>query len=333
MVLIKEDMRGEKIERDMALPPGPDLPTMIPGGVFDANERLKSGEFIYLSWDKRKPYKIQARSHQVDKICIAIPAAAAGGISEDATARMTKSLTQPSNFSSLPRRSSCAQMRWSTFPDSMGLQIGASCFMGSTESKPFTFSSDQHRFMYVYTFDQIFLTVNPEEVSSPADLFSDASGLIGDALYVQEVTYGRRLYVIMESQYDLQKTASELNGSLEWIVVCARLQRDTLAREASQFLTIRSQSQDGRTATITDFTTLQATVDHYFRSPCADNPIVPLSYKVCDLQGTPVCLRVEAHLEGRQRLEKRTPLFIQHPSKPAGQGRVGLRTTKRMRAS
>ena len=303
MCLTKEEVRGQKVEREVILPQALSDLNIIPGGIFDSQELLRSGEFKYLGWHKRKPYTITIGSTLAKQTSATVSTQTSGGLSESAAAKSIQSLLASDNFFGTPNRSPSSEMQWSTFQEGMGMGIGGSFFyLGLSGAQPFSFSSEKYRFLYVYTFEQLFFTASPNYPGSPENLFNDSWALNEDALFLQEVKYGRRLYIIIESEYGLEKCSNELDGSLEWIVISAKLQQAQIAKAAREHIRIRIQAQDGTSFVVSDYTQLQKVIDTYFQSTCAENPICPLSYKVNDLQGTPVCLVTTAFLEGQHCL-------------------------------
>lgn len=303
MCLTKEEVRGQKVEREITLPQGSACLKLIPGGVFDSQELLRSGEFKYLNWDKRKTYNIHGVACLALQTDVTITAMEADGISEESAKGAVESLIRPANFVGTPGRSSSSEMFWSTFQESLGLSIGGSFFyMGLSGAEAFAFSSDKYRYLYAYAFDQVFLTATADQPSHPADLFHDPETLDENALFLQEVKYGRRAYVLIESEYALERDFNGIRAGLEWIILSAKLQHPTFATKASKHIRIRIQTQEGRSHAITDFSQLQSSIDNYFKSSCADHPIFPLAYKVSDLDGTPVSLLTTAFLEGQHCL-------------------------------
>jgi hypothetical protein len=300
MCLSKEEVRGQKVEREIILPPGSSNLSLIPGGVFDSQELLRSGTFKYLSWEKQKSYTIHAEGHLAKQTQATIAMAAEGEISEQLAIQTLHSLTDPTNFVGTPNRSSSSEMCWSTFQESMGLNLGGSFFyMGLAGAKPFSFSSDRYRYLYVYTFDQLFLSVMAESPLQAADLLGDLETLAENELFLLETKYGRRVYVVIESECALEHCSNGISGGLEWIVISAKLQQPSFARKANQHIKIRLQTQDGKSLDVEDHAQLQNLIDDYFRSSCDENPIVPLSYKVNDLDGTSVSLLTTAFLNGQ----------------------------------
>jgi hypothetical protein len=303
MCLSKEEVRGQKVEQEIILPPGSSDLKLIPGGIFASQELLKSGTFKYLDWDKRKPYKIHADAGLAEQTQATIAASTEGGIREWQAILALHSLTDPGNFVGTPKRSSSSEMCWSTFQESMGLNIGGSFFtMGLAGDKTFSFSSEKYRHLYVYTFDQVFLSASADRPSQATDLLDDVETLGDDALLLLEAKYGRRIYVIIESDLALEHCCNGISGGLEWIVISAKLQQPAFARKASEHINIRIQTQDGAALAVNDTSQLQASIDDYFQSSCDDHPISPLSYKVSDLDGTAVSLLTTAFLDSQHCL-------------------------------
>jgi len=306
MCLTKEEVRGQKVENELMLPQESSALQMIPGGIFDSQELLCSGEFKYLNWDKRTSYEIKITSALAKQTSATITTTEGSGLSEFAAASAIQSLTSVANLASIPIRWSSSEMRCSTFQESMGLSIGASFFyMGLSGEEAFSFSAEKYRHLYVYTFDQVFFSAVAESPRQRVDLFSSPSSfeLREDALFLQEVKYGRRLYLLLESEFALDSAASHLSGGLEWIVISAKLQQQRIATKASKHIRIRIQSQAGTSVVVTDYTKLQATIAGYFNSPCSEHPIAPLSYKAADLSGAPVSLLTNAFLDGQHCLK------------------------------
>ena len=303
MCLSKEEVRGQKVEHEIILPPGSSDLKLIPGGVFDSQELLRSGTFKYLNWEKRKPYEIHGEGSLAKQVQARISATAEGGIREWQAIQALDALIDPANFVGTPRRSSSSEMCRSTFQESMGLNIGGSFFyMGLAGAKPFAFSAEKYRHLYVYTFDQVFLSAAADSPSQAADLISDVETLGEDALFLLEATYGRRIYVIIESEHALEHCSNGIIGGLEWIVIAAKLQQATFAKKASERITIRIQTQDGMELDANDYSQLESSINDYFRSSCNENPISPLSYKVSDIDGTSVSLLTTAFLDGQHCL-------------------------------
>lgn len=303
MCLLKEEVRGQKVEHEIILPPGSPALKLIPGGVFDAQELLTSGVFQYLHWENRKPYTLYGQGDEAREQHVTCARMSDAGIHEEAAMAAVKALTDHPNSSCLPKRSACSEMCWSTSQDGMGVNISGSFFyMGLAESNQFSFSSDRFRYLYVYMFDQVFAVATAGRPSQATDLLSDTDALNEDALFLLEVKYGRRLYVVIESESALETYSHGIPGGLEWLIMAAKLQQPAFRRKVHGHINIRLQTQNGSQLEVNDDSQLQAKIDAYFRTSCEENPVSPLSYKASDLDGTPVSLLTTASLESQQSL-------------------------------
>jgi hypothetical protein len=303
MCLTREEVRGQKVEHEIMLPPGSSALKLIPGGIFASQELLTSGTFLYQGWETRQSFTLHGQGHLAPKQEIVISAKAGGGLQEQDAMDALQILMDPGRCSAPPKRSACSEMCWSTSQDSMGFNIGGSFFyMGLAETQQFSFSSDKYRYLYVYMFDQVFGSATAELPSDEADLLSHVESLSEDALFLLETKYGRRVYVIMESEAALENYSNGIPGGLEWLIISAKLQQPSFARRANGHIRIRLQTQDGTWLNVDDYAQLQATIDDYFCTSCQENPLSPLSYKVSDLDGTPVCLLTTAFLDSQHCL-------------------------------
>jgi hypothetical protein len=303
MCLTKEEVRGQKVEHEINLPPGSSALKLIPGGIFASQELLTSGAFSYQGWETRKTFTLHGQGHLAPQQHVIRSVNAAGGLQEEDAIDALRILTDPAHFPEIPRRSSCSEMCWSTSQDSMGFNIcGSFFYMGLAESQHFSFTSDRYRYLYVYTFEQVFSSVTADPPSEPADLLSDVEGLSEDALFLLETKYGRRLYIIIESEAALENYSNGIPGGLEWLIISAKLKQHSFKRKVDGHIKIRLQTQDGSWLNVKDYSQLQASIDDYFHTSCAENPVSPLSYKVSDLDGTPVSLLTTAFLDSQHCL-------------------------------
>ncbi len=304
MCLTKEEVRGQKIESELVIADGSKALQILPGGVIDAETLLK-GEFLYIKMDKRKMVSISTTSN-LAKVTSASVKPFPGNNIEDELRAKVQSLTRPSNIQGMPNVKSSSQASMSTLEEKMGLDVGASVFyMGVSVSDNFSYSSEKYRYMYLYEFEQECLPVIANTVSSPADLFTDSTAMNKEWLYIREVKYGRRLYVLIESEYDLEKYSNELNGSLNWGVVSAAYKQKNTGSSFFSKTNIRIITQGGQPVAVTDNAKLQATLDAYFAKPFNTIDIVPLSYKLTYMNGEPVSMLSKAFLNGSNCLDKK----------------------------
>jgi len=267
--LCKEEVRGQKVEETILLPPGASRLPFLPGGIFDSQLLLRSGNLTYLNSE-------------------------AAQAPRDST-----------HLETIPNRSSSSEMCWSTCQDGLGLNIsGSYFFLSPPDSKPFAFSSENYRHLYAYTFDQVFFTIRADNPVGATGHLPSAEVLGEEALLLREVKVGRRIYVIIESETALEHHMNGIRQGLEWIMLSAKLQNPSFASKVKEQTKIRLQTQDNRILEAFDFTRLQATLDAYFESSCAENPLSPLSFQVSDLDGTPVSLLTTAFIDSQHSLSE-----------------------------
>jgi Thiol-activated cytolysin len=304
MCLTKEEVRGQKIENEQVIADGSKAVQILPGGVIDGETLLKSGQFLLMKMDKRKPISLSTSSN-LAKVTNKTVTPVGNDNVEEQLRTAVHLLTRPTNLSGMPNIKSTSEANISTLEETMSLNIGASAFyMGISVEDNFSFSSEKYRYMYLYQFEQECLPVIANGVSSPADIFTDNTAMNSNWLYIREVKYGRRLYVLIESEYDLEKYSNELNGSLNWGVVAAAYSQKNSGSTLISKTNIRIITQGGQPVALTDISKLQQTLDKYFAAPFKDIDIVPLSYKLTFMDGKPVSMISQAFLNGDNCLVK-----------------------------
>ena len=304
MCLTKEEVKGQKVENELIIADGSKASQILPGAVIDADMLLKSGEFVFMKMNKRKNISLSTSSNLAKVTSASVRAMNGNNIEEELRSKV-HSLKRPSNLNGMPNIKSTSQATVSTLEEKMSLDIGASAFyMGVSVSDNFSFSSEKYRYMYLYEFEQECLAVIANGVTSPDDIFTEETPMNKDWLYIREVKYGRRLYVLIESEYDLEKYSNELNGSLNWGVVSAAYNQKNTGESLSSKTNIRIITQGGQPVALTDDKKLQATLDKYFAANFSDIDIVPLSYKVTYMNGEPVSVTSKAFLNGDNCLDK-----------------------------
>ena len=214
LCLTKEEVKGQKVENEQIIADGSRAEGIVPGGVIDAEVLLASGRLKYIKADKRKPVTLSTPSNLVKKsIATVTPSGTLDFIARLTDAR--QSLTVSANMRNpdvIPNVGSVSNLTVSTIEEKTSIDIGASAFyMGVYVEDNFKFSSEKYRYMYLYTFEQRCITVMANDIAAAADVFTDVSGESSNWMYIPEVAYGRRLYVIFESQYDLERYSNELN--------------------------------------------------------------------------------------------------------------------------
>jgi hypothetical protein len=308
MCLSAEEVSGTKIESEIVIPDSTLALGILPGGVIDPDMLLSSGVFVYQNMDLRKPYSVSTTSNLAQRKNVNVEGDRRNGINESKARNAILTLASPANFrNQMPNVGSTSTMDVSTFNESMGLEIGASFFyLGVGAKADFGFSSDKYRYMYLYQFDQTFLPIMADQVNSADDLFTEPVKNSDKLVYIREVKYGRRLYVLVESEYDLEEYSQELKGKANWVAVSGAFAESSSGSKLQSKTNVRIITQGGKFVALTDPAKLQKTVDDYFQSKYSENDIVPLSYTLTYLDGSPVSLVTESFLNGRNCLKSDT---------------------------
>lgn len=310
MCLTNEEVKGQKIETMITIADASLASNLLPGTIISGSDLLQSGEFVYVNMKNRKPVSLRTTSNLAKDLT----QKASPGAGEDITGRLTDAvhnLTKPANLTGMPNSKSDNQVTVSTLREKIGISIGASAFyMGVSASDNFSFSSSKYKYMYLYKFEQNCLPVIADEITSPADVFAANPTFNSNWYYVQEVDYGRRLYALVESEYDLEKYSNELHGSLNWGVVAAAYDQKNTGSHFASTTNLRIISEAGQPLSITDPSKVQSIIDNYFKTPFSKLDIAPISYKLTNLNGNPVSIVTEAFLNGKKCLDKNKKIRV-----------------------
>lgn len=304
MCLSRDEVRGQKIENLQVIIDGSKASQILPGGVFDGEMLLKSGEFKYVKMNKRQPISISLVTNQGDRHKVTVDKKGDNNVEDDLRAAVN-SLTSPSNIKNMPNYGSSSEVITSTIEENTGLKIGASFFyMGVSANNKLSFSSSSYHYMYLYQFEQECLSVVANTISSPADLFTDGTTKDDNLLYIREVKYGRRLYVIIESENELQSYSDKLKGSLDWAVVSAAFSQNIEHSSLFSKTNIKVNTQGGSPIGAFEKENIQAVLNNYFAKPFKQIDIVPIAYKLTYMDGEPVSMVSNAFLDGKNCLDK-----------------------------
>lgn len=303
MCLTKEEVRGQKVENTQVIADPSAAAQILPGGIIDADVLLKSGQFRYIMMDKRKPVALSISSNLAIKSTATINPGRNNDITDELRTKV-HSLTRPSNLRGMPNMDTDEEVTVSTLQETMGIKIGASFFyLGSTVKNDFQFSSSKYRYMYVYRFEQTCFPVFYDGMISTASLFKEEVQAKNEWLFINEVQYGRRLFVVIESECDMEEYSNRLKGNLELAAVSAELSVKTKGSSLSQKVNIRTITQGGQPFHLVNPANIEAELDKYFKSKFNDMDIVPLAYKLTYLDGEPVSLISNAFLNGNNCLD------------------------------
>jgi hypothetical protein len=127
MCLSRDEVRGQKIENLQVIIDGSKASQILPGGVFDGEMLLKSGEFKYVKMNKRQPISISLVTNQGDRHKVTVDKKGDNNVEDDLRAAVN-SLTSPSNIKNMPNYGSSSEVITSTIEENTGLKIGASFF-------------------------------------------------------------------------------------------------------------------------------------------------------------------------------------------------------------
>lgn len=314
LCLTTEEVKGRKIESEVILAAPDEALKIIPGGVFDSYQLLKSGAFKYLKWGDRKPYSLSINSNLAKRKTASVPSGGSlnnpfqgqKAVTEAAAYNAVMSLTTPLNFIGNPSIGVEKSFSESTFRDSFGISIGASFFylIGSGDTA-FNYLSDSRKNILTVSSYQPLVAVMADSFSSPQDLFNDTTGLGPDALLIREVQYGRRLYVTAETQSNSKAISQSFQASVNALLAGGSVD-ETFKDETFERLTnvkVVTFGGDGSAVSaIGSPEDLKKAIDRFIASPYQTTDIVPLSYKVSDLNGNPVSLTANAFLNSENCL-------------------------------
>ena len=304
MCLSREEIRGQKIENLQIIVDASKATQILPGGVIDGEMLLRSGDFQYVKMNKRQPISISLASNQGQQFKATVEKKGENNVEDDLRAAVNK-LKSPSNIKHMPNVSSSSEVIESTLEENTGLKLGASFFyMGVKVKNNLKFSSSSFHHMYVYQFEQECLSIIANTVSSPAEVFNDGTGNDDNLLYIREVKYGRRLYVIVECENQLQSYSDKLKGGLNWGLVSAELSQNISHSSKASQINIRINTQGGSVIGNYNMTNMQKVIDDYFDKPFREIDIVPISYKMTYMDGDPVSLVSDAFLDSKNCLDK-----------------------------
>src|SRR5690606_24785598 len=303
MCLTREQVSGMDVESNIVVSNPENMANLIPGNIIDGNVFLNGGNLVFQEVKNRKDVTFTASSNLVhNKIS---EAKSSEGV--DITPKITQAvhnLTKPGNLSGMPNVESSSEISISTMYDSTSVQVGASgYFMGFAAEDEFKFSSEKYNYMYVFKFEQKCLSVNANQISDPEDALFKPEKAKGSWYYIKEVTYGRRLYILLETEYSLESYSNDFKGSWNWGVVGAALSQKTSGKSFTSFTNIRAVSQGGQPVAISDPKKVQQEIDKYLQKSYNQIDIVPLEFRLTNLHGETVSLVTEAFLDGNNCLK------------------------------
>ncbi len=305
MCLTREQVTGVDIESNVVVSNPENMANLIPGNIIDGDKFLNGGNLVFKEIKNRKNVTFTASSNLV-KNKVSEAKSAQGVDITPKIAQAVHDLTKPANLSGMPNVESDSEVSISTMYDSTSVQVGASgYFMGFAAEDQFKFSSEKYNYMYVFKFEQKCLSVNANQISDPGDALFQPEKAKGSWYYIKEVTYGRRLYILLESEFSLESYSNDFKGSWNWGVVGAELTQKTSGKSFTSFTNIRAVSQGGQPVAISDPKKIQEEIDKYFKKSYSQIDIVPLEFRLTNLHGEPISLVTQAFLDGNNCLKSK----------------------------
>lgn len=313
MCLTEEEVRGQKVESEVILAAPDKALNLIPGGIFDSYQLLQSGEFKYLNWSERKPYSISVNSNLAKRRTATVPSTGLlpplqgnSRVTQAAAISAVSILTTPSNFTGNPTIKSENTFSESTFKDSLGINIGASFFylIGSGKTS-FEYLASNNKNLLAVSSYQPLVAVMMDSITDPQDLFTHTTEAGPDALLIREVQYGRRIYVIAETQSNSEEIAQSFRASVNALIAGGSIDEDFKKKTFSKLTNIKVITFGGSNSAVTAINSpeaLQQAVSQFTTSAYQISDIVPLSYKASDLNGNSVSLVTNAFLNGKNCL-------------------------------
>lgn len=307
-----EETKGLKIESEIVVADGTRAIQLMPGIVISGEKLLNTGQFIYQNMANRKAIELSTTSSSVRNNRISIPASSDLPNNQTMESVLRSRVAQFTSTNNLvqgnfPSRGSQFSTYTSTLTESTGLNIGASFFymVGGAQAQ-FNFSSDSYKFMYVCNVEQLCLPIFSNQINKPSDVFTDNTSANDDLLYVRSVNYGRRLYVILESEFDLEKYDANFSANMDYGALKSNIESHINNERFSSKTNLKVLTQGGQPFPISssDYAIILQKIDEYFSIPSNTIDLVPLSYMLTDLNGNPVSMTSFANFRGKNCVDQ-----------------------------
>jgi Thiol-activated cytolysin len=299
----KEEVRGQRVENEIKIADGSLATDILPGAVIDASALLNTGQFKFINGKNRKAITLTLSTHKADKKKAIVQPKPNVSIEADLRVK-TQELTSPSNIDGMPNMNSSSEMSIATLKETIGLNTASSFFyLGIKANDKFNFSSEKYHYMYMYTFEQVCLSVKADGITAPDDIFTVPTALDNNLLYVKEVKYGRRVNVLVESTTDLMSTSYAAGGQVSLKAVSASLEGEASYSKETKEINIRAYTQGGSPLAITNAAQVEKAIDDYFNKSFRQIDIVPLAYIMTYMDGVKVSQVTNAFLDGNNCLE------------------------------
>lgn len=204
------------------------------------------------------------------------------------------------NFPTPPTMKEELRIYESTGSELLSVRVhGAGRYLIANAKAGFNFTKSEYKYKYVFSWLQTSFSLSTNSFESLEDLLIDPSQLNGNELYVSEVVYGRRLYVVVESEYDLTQIDADFKGGMDLAVLSAKLKASTQYESLKTRLSVEAYS-NGIHLTDFDKNDIEGSVRKFMSQQFQNiGAPVPISFKLIDLQKNPIILEVVNSLSDR----------------------------------
>lgn len=204
------------------------------------------------------------------------------------------------------------QYRKSILYDEKSMAMAFGCDVTYMKNKlgiDFNMIKEQKKSAYMIQFRQIFYTVSVNLPKAPADFFGDSvtweelSGKINASnppVYVQNVQFGREVYMLLESDMSSQELESHLDSSLEFTNTTVSAKADIKTKEINKGIKCTIMSYGGR-PTMVNGSLEGSEIISQINKLIGENTILSESNPAAPLVYTTAFLKdnVIAHIQGR----------------------------------
>ncbi len=297
----EEEAGGTKLENPVVISDPVDGANLIPGTLFSGNELLEHGRIEFPEITEPKTVTLRASRTTNSKIAERKIVQINGNNFREEVRAAIAQLIKLSEFDDVPEKQ--LQSAESTTVDFLKLKtLPSSFFMDATDAKSTVSTASAAKYFYMFFFRQNYLNISGQP---SLDFPSEKIQSRADSFYIEEVEYGRQLLLIFESHIRLDKFGISPTGTLNWEKFCSAISSEPEDSNLLKQLSLHVKAAGKPAYMETDARKAKAAVDEYFYTSFHELPPVPVSFRISDLQGKPVCLKTEVFIRQKNGLGSR----------------------------
>lgn len=204
------------------------------------------------------------------------------------------------------------QYKKSILYDEKAMAVAFGCDVSYMQNKlgiDFNMIREQKKSAYLMQFRQIYYTVSTSLPKNPADVFADSvtwkelSGKFNadnPPVYIQNVQFGREVYVLMESDISSEELESHLNTSLQFSNGTVEADLKSSMKEVNKSIKCTIMTYGGR-PTMVNGSLESADIIKEINNLITENTVLSESNPAAPLSYTTIFLKdnVVAHVQGR----------------------------------